>query len=476
MTNEKEGFYSYVNDTLDAIRGKFKLQQLTAFLNMQETEISKPENYVIWFHERFHHLETIFTPYGHLKWGSYRTVSADVINYWLSLTDNKLSNRKIPIAQYLNNPNQNDIKVVTNIWMQDWMYQIYAQFERGITSESLRNIFGIENKHIGPQIILDNTEYQIKGIDILESFAKFQEAVLGDLIGNKKFSETLDINNLNPEYFSALIYFFSKVGSERFCEFPIACELSLAVSHLPHPKCEDSFERFSIGYRFAKIVDYISNHPELKNPNIFYNSSFFDYANRVLSDCGFETYETIWDSAEEYVTDVNLEIAKEMRRAITYKKNNPWMLSFPFRTIEDFSSQEFNSFNPLITATNDTLLYSLNSITPTELMFELHFQALSMQICGRMSERCMYPNMLQCGCSYFGINNCQHQLRGECDGYIDKTSILPELEFDENSDIKSGCTMELILLQYGSTIKEIEVGNISKQVDFFDIKKVISPK
>ena len=152
------------------------------------------------------------------------------------------------------------------------------------------------------------------------------------------------------------------------------------------------------------------------------------------------------------------------------------MLSFPFRTIEDFSSQEFNSFYPLITATNDTLLYSLNSITPTELMFELHFQALSMQICGRMSERCMYPNMLQCGCSYFGINNCQHQLRGECDGYIDKTSILPELEFDENSDIKSGCTMELILLQYGSTIKEIEVGNISKQVDFFDIKKVISPK
>ena len=441
-----------VSGILNAVRGRFSPNQICAYLNMNEDELLKPENYVVLFHERFHYLETIFSPYGHLKWSSFRSITADIIDMWLSLTLDDSTQKKIPIAEYLNNPKENDIRILANIWMQDWTYQIFSLFERGQCFEKFQEIFNVKKEDLGPIITLGDN-YQIRGIDILESFAKFQEGILSQLIGYRDFAETLDTSKLNREYYSALHYFISKVGGDRISEFPIACELSLTISHLPTPKDYDSILSFSIGHRFSVIVEYISNHPELKDPDIHSNKAFFDYANTVLIGCGFDDYESHWEFAKKYMNQADLELAREMERAIIYKMENPWILSFPFRTPEDFASPEFNRFYPLFTITNDSVLYNLNSISPTELVLENHFQALSLQICGRISNRCIYPNMLQCGFSYFGTNSCPHQLLGECNGHIDMNSILPKLECDSYGNLKSGCSLELVLCSYGTSIK-----------------------
>lgn len=49
--------------------GQFSPEPLGVRLFMEREEISKAENVLVWFHERYHYLQTIFTPYGQLKWG-----------------------------------------------------------------------------------------------------------------------------------------------------------------------------------------------------------------------------------------------------------------------------------------------------------------------------------------------------------------------------------------------------------------------
>lgn len=46
----------------------------------------------------------------------------------------------------------------------------------------------------------------------------------------------------------------------------------------------------------------------------------------------------------------------------------------------------------------------------------------------------------------------------ECDGYVDAEPQLPELILDEDSNIKSGCSFELLLKSHNIDIKDIEVG------------------
>ena len=61
-------FSYFQDDVLSALRGQFFSEQFGTRLFMFHEDISTPENFLVWFHERFHYLQSIFTPYGHLKW------------------------------------------------------------------------------------------------------------------------------------------------------------------------------------------------------------------------------------------------------------------------------------------------------------------------------------------------------------------------------------------------------------------------
>lgn len=71
--------------------------------------------------------------------------------------------------------------------------------------------------------------------------------------------------------------------------------------------------------------------------------------------------------------------------------------------------------------------------------------------------------MLQCGYSYFGLNVCPHQQRGECDGHICSGSELPAMKMDESKKIIEGCTFEIVLNIMGTSIHEIEITSLSKK-------------
>ena len=460
-------------ETLSAQLGQFIPGNLGSRLFMERSELETPKNFLVWFHERFHYLQVVFTPYGHLKWASYRTSTADIVETWANLSLVLNQPRKLPIREYLLNDTPESVKLAYNIWIHDLMYDIYRIVEQGTTSYKNMPLFsGLTYETCCPIIILHGQEYRMRGIDILESFAKFEEAMLGEIITGKTLDELIDPNKLNPEYYSALYYFIKILGTERLIEFPVICELALATAHIPAPSSVEKFQKYAPNWRFIKLIEKLKTIEDL--PLIDYNDnrSYFDYANTVLRACEFETLDEAWVAAEVYAKKSDLTMAEEMMCAIEYKKKHPWMLSYPMCKVEDFISEEFNGFKPYFTIMNDGISYNSDHIRSEELIVENHLQALAQQICGYASRYCRDTFKLMCGFSYMGTNTCPHYLNGECDGYVDSETELPKLIFDEASNIRSGCTLELLLKDHNIDIKDIDVG-IMRLVTYDDIMKAV---
>lgn len=213
-----------------------------------------------------------------------------------------------------------------------------------------------------------------------------------------------------------------------------------------------------LNWRFIKLVEKLKTIENLPTIDYNDNKTFFDYANTVLLACEFETLDEAWVAAEEYAEMSDLTMAEEMKAAIRYKKKHPWMLSYPMCNEDDFFSVEFNRFEPYFTIMDDGISYNSDHVRSEELVVESHMQALAQQICGYPSRYCRDSFKLMCGFSYMGTNNCPHYLNGECDGYVDAEPQLPELILDEDSNIKSGCSFELLLKSHNIDIKDIEVG------------------
>lgn len=451
---------SFQSDILSALRGQFSPEQFGARLFMFHEDIATLENYLVWFHERFHYLQSIFTPYGHLKWGAYRTITADVISAWIDLPDRFKCDRKIPIAEYLEDKTLEGAKIASTIWFHNVLYQLYSVIEQDNTGADFVEILpNFSAEIICPEIELMGNKYRFKGIDIFESYAKFEEAMMAELISGKTMDESIDPTRLNPEYYSALYYFVSEVGPERLKEFPLACELALATPHMPSPSGDEKFFDNAPNWRFIKIVNVLKMSQDLPPINFDDDESFYAYANAVLMRCGYSTLDGIWDSAEAYAEQADLSMAQEMIAAIEYKKAHPWMLSYPMCSPEGMS-EEFNRFEPYYTIAEDVVMYNLENISPSELIFENNFQAIASQISGRVSPYCLDRRKLMCGDAYMGIKNCPHYQSGECDGHIDKESVLPELHLDEDQNVEQGCLLEVLLNIMGTSIKDISVGRI----------------
>lgn len=456
-----------LNKSLRAIRGQFTPTSMGARIFMDKDELEKPDNWLVLFHERFHYFQMIFTPYGQLKWGAYRTNSMDIIEAWSNLTDSLRLSKKIPIKEYLKDGTEEGIKIAYNLAVKDLMYDIYTVIEHGPFKES--KYFPSINDSSGCPIIFFNGEkYSFRVVDILESFAKFEEAMLGALITEKNLDELIDPTKLTPEYYSALCYFNEQIGAERLLEFPVVCELALMSAHIPSFTSVDMLKKYAPNWRFVKIIEVIKDSSNLPAIDLNDDESFWKYCQYVLNKCDYENISDSWKTANEYSKSSDLTMSIEMQKASDYKISHPWILTYPMMSISEFISDEFNSFQPYYTITEDGVLYDAKFIKDEEIILENHLQALAQQICGRKSKYCQDSFRLMCGHTFMGTLTCPHYLNGDCDGYIDKDSVLPELRLDENSTILSGCTFEIFLNMHGLTIKNIFIGKMT-YADFDEV-------
>ncbi|NSG06867.1 hypothetical protein [Blautia obeum] len=442
------------------VNGQFFPEQMSSRLFMPKEDVAN--KYQIAFHERFHYLQYIFTPYGHMKWGANRTYSSEILGMWLE--NNLVTKKKIPVSEYLEN-NENSIRVLCSIMMQDFAKRL-SDVTDGIalTKEELK-LLGIDNKNdLLPQIKVNGKKYLLNGLDIIESFAKYEEAILAFLVESKDINDTINPDFLSPRYYVVLYYFVEQLGMDRLEEFPIACELSLCFSHLPRANDRASMVNYHPGWRFIKIVEFLKdNRPEY---NIFEDESFWQYTSQVLKECQFEGWDELWKLAEEYAKQCDLSISQEMSRAIHYKKKHPWCLTYPMANPKEFTGEEFNRFYPLFTITDNEVFYNVAGVNQNEIFLENEIQSVVNQIIGYKSKYNLYPNSIQCADSYYGIKSCKHWIDGSCDGHLCAESEVPKLVMDDNSNIIDGCMLEICLNIWGTSIREIEIGNTGNRIEF----------
>lgn len=462
MINSKT-FWAQITDCYSSVKGSFTPEQFGVFLNMHSTETT--ENYLVSFHENYHYWQSIFTPYGHLKWGCYRTVSNEVIDLWLKATEETPSMRTIPVGRMLPCKSLKQVSCIAQIFVQDIARRITTLEERLSFDPIVQKVLPIRMDDICPTVCFLDMEYRMNGIDILESFAKFQEASLACLVEGKSFAEVIDICKLRPEYYSAMAYFIERVGSERILEFPILCELALSTDKLCQFDREGTWKNHHPAWRFVKMIDVISTYTHmeyLEALNI--KERFTDYAERLLQRCSFTSLAHCWDSAIDYASQDNLNISKDMLRSITFKRQYPWALSFPFLDNDVFI--QMKEFHPYYYIMTDLTSYTVSSESlGNEVLFENHYQALAHQICGNMSQRCLDRTKIQCGFSYYGLKGCQYQKNGSCDGHIDHNSKLPEVKIDADENIVDGCAFEIFLSLMGIKVQELNITDIATKID-----------
>lgn len=183
-----------------AINGQFFPGQMSSRLYMRTEDVAK--KYQTAFHERFYYLQYIFTPYGHMKWGANRTFSSEILNIWL---DKDLSTRKkFPVSEYLEN-NENSLKVLCSIMMQDFTKRLSDVTEGIVLTREELKIVGVDDEEsLIPQIEVSGKRYSLNGLDIIESFAKYEEAIIALLVEGKDVNNTINPEILHPRYYIAL--------------------------------------------------------------------------------------------------------------------------------------------------------------------------------------------------------------------------------------------------------------------------------
>lgn len=454
--NGMENFYK-------SVRGSFTPEQFGVFLNMHSCEVD--DNYLIAFHENFHYWQSVFTPYGHMKWACDRSVSADVVNIWLSATKESPSARFLPAAGMVSSNDDKQRAGAAEIYIQELTRQMVYASERVGNNPKLYRMLTVGKDELAPTIDLDGKKYQMNGIDILESYAKYQEAVLAFLVEDKQFAEAIDPEKLRPEYYSAFSYFIDKVGTERILEFPVACELALSASRPCFIDQQDKWKEHYPAWRYIRIIDVISRYEQAEYLSVSnLEANFTSYVDMTLRNCGYMGWDDCWDSVVKYAEQSGMNISNDMVRAIEFKREYPWVLSFPFINSEVYRLMK--EFHPYFYVMTDSSRYAVDSeIMGQEVVFENHFQAFAHQICGHISPRCIDCGKVQCGFSYYGIKGCQYLLDGSCDGHVDRDSELPRIVLDENRNIVEGCLFEAFLNVMGVEVKDLVVTDISKRID-----------
>lgn len=349
--------------------------------------------------------------------------------------------RKVPIAQLKGSGFDKGDMFVSLMEALGINMELMKIMQYGYTEDKL-HLFGDEiPRYISPTITYHQKEYTINGIDIIESFDKYQESLYGEYINNETFGDVLDIEELDEVYYIPLLYYINQVGDAE--KFPIACEIALMADFIGDIRDEYDWKKNSPAWRFCKVVKLIKEDksmPHIQSDRI--HETYSEIVDYISKKCGFKNYRNIY---KELHTEINTEwsdpLINEMNLALDFKLQYPGILAYPFLCDEE-SVDKLNMFEPHFLGYTDVSMpiYYRDNILygkvggnkhkwKSALSVELHHKALAYQIMGRRLGRTIDYDVLLCGCGYFGISDCPYYNR-VCNGWLKKDS---ELKYSVDS-------------------------------------------
>lgn len=480
-----------------AILGSFIPNRLQLTINEDEIGMMYSNEHLVELkreltivHEKMHYYQSAMTGYGQDAWNLYRQLVACVLDNWISATNNMKYGRVLPIVHLINDSIDGLRNAVTiNIIGKDTLRLMNLINKCPNCYKSLKdvgNLYSNNDFEICPTIVLNNEEYRVNGVDIIEAHAKYLEGYYIQKILNIDKDYVLDRNVLPKEYYYIYDWFINTLGEEYYLDFPIICDLSLQTEYKCIIKTEDEWHAIHPAWRFVKLTEALKKgivNRFISEEDII--NRYNDYSEKLLEYCGYISLDdNINRMKKRYCfrcdTCDKLELEKRMEGLLTLKDNNRWVSANPFISISKWI--ELNKkYNPPIIKRGDTIEIipndghqiknvALASGIIAENIMEIHLQALASQILGYKSEYLLYPNDLQCGYSYYGIKRgCAYQENNRCTGEIDiDNGELVGFTIDSDGNA-NGCSFEMFLRTTKiNTIKNIAVKGYNKKMPSYE--------
>ncbi|HEY9187785.1 MAG TPA: hypothetical protein VIR55_07755 [Ignavibacteria bacterium] len=484
-------------EIFNIVRGTFSPEVLLLSLSDDtintDTRALDTKNSIIYSHEHFHYLQTSMTGFGQTYWNMVRQGMSCIFTEWLVSTEKYKAKRPLPIG-YLATKSNADLVNAFKLNIYRYTLNIlYLQNYKHPSISSFRDIIDMpfnNSYSLTPQINHGGKTFDLNGRDIIESHAKYLEAIYANIIHNVPINVTLDINKLPYQYYIPYLWFVNEVGIDKEKEFPIICDLSLQTGKLKISLDEQDWKAIHPGWRFYNLTQALkiittpsmSSLEEIKN-------NYTEYCNVLLKHCKFTSLEetfseilTFYDNRCENCDGLKQE--ERMKKAFLYRVKHPWSAANPFIDLDTWVEMK-NLFPPPSYIINNS--YNVTIIEPEDIpknpthadgitlehVAELHLQALSMQILGVVSKYSLDIDEIQCGFAYFGIKNgCRYQSEGKCSG-----SLNPKEEYkigyeliNENLDF-IGCTFAVCLAIHECSISDIDLNFRFRKMPSFDEMK-----
>ena len=414
-------------------------------------------------HEHMHYFQTLFTGYGHIQWSSHRQSSGFLVRKWGELATMGFGYR-VPLAAYSDDPRAAGFAEWLQLTSREQALLSAARFYMPVPNWSFKEL-GIrlikEDWSINPVVSVGGQHVCLQGKDVLEGHAHFVERTYVERFLRPPASAWARIG-LPDQYTRALDYFFERCGAVRHDEFPAVCDLALQTSWDPViPRSEDDWRRSSPSWRFVQITDLLAANPWLSfgQPSEW-PRTYAAVALKLFEPLGYRQLDDVIKerlAAFDRVPEL-MQVEQVLKSALEFRAERPWIVANPAAHLP-WLEELFAKFRaPFVVIEGGIGNFGHTSVSGSELLFEMHYQALATQLLGNISSDAAGNGELRCAFGQFNIpRGCPYQDSHGCTGRLIPGNGAPvPTRIEANQDV-TGCTFAVFLDLTSHDLRSIQV-------------------
>lgn len=453
---------------LEQIHGSFYAPLLDMRLFGRSPEEFHPDSTTVeamatYVHEHMHYFQTLFTGFGHILWSSYRQSSGYSVRMWKDLANKGLGYR-FPLAAYFDDPAGGAVAWTVDNTARDVSRMTAARFNLPIPNWSFRELktrLITTDWVINPVVRLAGEKVCLQGKDILEGQAYFVERTLVQALTSSS-DLAWDRTGVPAQYTRAFDYFIERCGSTRSAEFPVVCDLAQQTSWIPVlPANEDEWRKSSPSWRFVQIVDLIAADCNLAfGGPADWPDRFINLAADIFNRLGYLAPEKVIEERLMAFTRVPelLDVEQVMKAAMEFRSERPWMIANPAADLLWLEELLKKFRAPSVVIDGSFVKFGEAPVKGSQIVFELHFQALANQLIGPIATDGDGNGVLQCGFGQFKISRgCPYQMSHNCSTYFRPNGVLPVPTSLLGNNEVEGCSFVFGLQSIVGDLKAIQL-------------------
>lgn len=414
-------------------------------------------------HEHMHYFQTIFTGYGHIQWSGHRQSSGFLVRKWKDLSSKGFGYR-VPLAAYADDPLAAGVAEWLQLTSQEQALLSAARFYMPVPNWSFKEL-GLrlikDDWSINPEVGVGDKRVCLQGKDVLEGQAHFVERTYVE-----KFIDPPEIawvrTGLPDQYTLALDYFIERCGAARRHEFPVVCDLSLQTSWDPVvPKTEDEWRKSSPSWRFVQISDLLAANPEMSfGLPSEWPDNYALVTRKIFEILGYlQLDEVIQERLRAFDRVPQLmQVEHVLKSALKFRAERPWVVANPAVHMPWLEELLAKFRAPLVVIEGGIGNFGHTQVSGSELLFEMHYQALAAQLLGSVASDDAGNGVLQCGFGQFKIpRGCPYQASHGCTGRLLPAHGAPVPTRIEANQEVNGCTFAVFLDLASRDLRSIQV-------------------